>query len=154
MVKKRVYVISAFPGLGKSYATKQMIERGIPVSDSDSSQFPKENFPANYIRHIKNKISEFSYYPGNSFIFVSSHKEVRDALIAEDISFYLFYPHLKDKQKLIDRYIERRSPKIFINLISYHFEEWVNEISNDDNIKMKYQTSDFIYDIIRRSIDL
>lgn len=46
-------VIAGFPGVGKSYAMR--IDdgyNGIYVRDSDSSKFPKDGFPQNYVEHI------------------------------------------------------------------------------------------------------
>jgi hypothetical protein len=52
------------------------------ATDSDSSKFDKANFPDNYIEHIKQKISE-----GYARIFISSHKEVREALVKNGLEF-------------------------------------------------------------------
>ena len=77
-------LISAFPGMGKSYAYNELKDK-IRVLDSDSSKFDKSDFPRNYIEHIKNNIQN------QDIIFISSHKEVRDALEDENINFDLFY---------------------------------------------------------------
>ena len=108
---KKTKIISAFPACGKTYAFEKLNENGYEILDSDSSKFSwmdvvdkvyemknrgKElqrryikvrnpEFPSNYIQHIKENIGKADY------IFVSSHKEVRDALIQNGIYFTLVY---------------------------------------------------------------
>jgi hypothetical protein len=129
----RTRIISAFPGTGKSYYHNKYKDKTL---DSDSSNFSwviidgkKERnpeFPNNYINHIKENIGKYD------FIFVSSHKEVREALIKNCIFFYLVYPSRYRKQEFISRYIERGSDSNFIKLLSNNFENWVNECDQCD----------------------
>jgi len=124
----RTRIISAFPGTGKSFYHKSDPFNTI---DSDSSNFSwvvedgekKRNpdFPSNYIKHIKENIGKYEY------IFVSSHKEVRDALLNDCVFFYLLYPDLTSKDAYLERYKERGSPEGFINLISNNWDDWINE---------------------------
>ena len=103
----RTIIVSGFPGIGKSYFYRNTSLR---VLDSDSSKFDKKDFPRNYIEHIKNNIGKVD------IILVSSHKEVRDALVKESIPFTLVYPERLCESGYIDRYIQRGSPKAFIDL--------------------------------------
>ena len=99
--------------------------------DSDSSNFSwivsdgvkirNPEFPTNYINHIKENIGKYE------FIFVSSHKEVRDALLDNNIFFYLIYPNMYDKDKFIQRYKERGSPESFIELVLKNWDSWIRE---------------------------
>lgn len=147
-----IYVISAFPGLGKSYATKKLVEEGFSVSDSDSSHFNKEHFPANYIEHIKSKIQDYRDMKTDSpkFIFVSTHKEVRDALIENGIKFVIYYPEIGSKESIFDRYKERGSNEAFIKHLEANYENWIEEIKEDTSIENKYPLQDgvFIYDVV------
>ena len=124
-------IISAFPGTGKSYFYN---ENKSTTIDSDSSEFSwvkddqgnntKErnpNFPQNYIEHIKENIGKYD------FIFVSSHKEVREALKYNCIFFYLIYPDVNRKEEFVQRYIDRGSPNGFIKLIESNWDEWIKE---------------------------
>ena len=61
-------VVSAFPGMGKTYAFKALSGK-IKVLDSDSSNFDKNDFPKNYIQHIKEEI------PNNDIIFISTIRQ-------------------------------------------------------------------------------
>lgn len=147
------YVISAFPGLGKTYATEKLIEDGYPVSDSDSSHFNKEHFPGNYIDHIKSKIEDYKEMDSDDpkFIFVSSHKEVRDALISEGVKFVIFYPGVGSKDDIFKRYQERGSNEGFIKHLEANYDDWIEEIKEDTTIEHKYpvRAGLFLYEIVR-----
>jgi hypothetical protein len=122
-------IISAFPGVGKTTFFKSQ-EKGM-VLDSDSSQFSwvtedgvrKRNpeFPRNYIRHIQSNIGTCKY------ILVSSHKEVREALTNACLFFHLVYPSLDRKEEFIQRYVDRGSPKQFIDLLRQNYDAWIRE---------------------------
>lgn len=140
-------VISGFPGTGKSYYVgrgegSDYMPQGF-ASDSDSSKFDKKYFPQNYIEHIKELISK-----GTARIFVSSHKEVREALIKEGIDFVLVYPKKELKQEYIERYKQRGSPDSFINLISENWDIWISELENQKGCSHKQLDSNqFMYNI-------
>jgi len=120
-------LIAGFPGTGKSsycYRDADYIPQGF-ATDSDSSKFDKSGFPQNYIEHIKEKISE-----GYVRIFISSHKEVRDALVENGLEFTLVYPKKELKEEYLKRYKERGSPDGFIKLISDNWDSWLDELKN------------------------
>ena len=138
-------IISGFPGTGKSY----YIARGegsdyMPqgfASDSDSSKFDKSNFPQNYIEHIKSLIAK-----GTMRIFVSSHKEVRDALVKEGIEFILVYPKKELKEEYLQRYQERGSSEQFIKLISDNWDNWIDELESQKGCShLQLESNEFMY---------
>jgi len=138
-------IISAFPGTGKtSYCN--LYSDYIPdifASDSDSSKFDKANFPQNYIEHIKEKISE-----GYARIFISSHKEVRDALVENGLEFILVYPKKELKEEYLKRYKERGSTDNFINLISNNWDLWLDELKNQKGCKhIELESGQFICNV-------
>lgn len=101
-------IFSVFPACGKTWLCEHQEQYGLKILDSDSSKFswlyvdtdefgePLEgyrrvrnpDFPANYIKHIKENMGEYDY------IFVSSHASVREALEAEGIDFTIVYPSM------------------------------------------------------------
>lgn len=132
----RTRIISAFPGMGKTYLHEQNPSTTL---DSDSSNFSwiekdgnKErnpDFPNNYIEHIKENIGKYD------FIFISSHKEVRDALIDNCLMFYMIFPDPSRKDEFIERYRKRGNDDSFIELVENHWNDWVNAMpSKDDNV--------------------
>lgn len=62
------------------------------------------------------------------FIFVSTHKEVRDALLANCLFFYLIYPDLDEKEVYLQRYRDRDSPQAFIDLLDKNWLNWLSEL--------------------------
>lgn len=148
MSEIKTMVIAAFPGCGKSYTVAHEAEKFNGVLDSDSSQFSwikdkdgknteKRNpdFPNNYIKHIKDNIGKVEV------IFVSSHKEVRDALKKEGIEYFLVYPNSFQKQDYIKRYKNRGNPQSFIDLLNSNWDLWIEECEEEDypkKIKLPY----------------
>lgn len=125
----RTRIISAFPGVGKTHYYLQHLGSSL---DSDSSMFSwredtdgntirNPDFPRNYIEHIKSNIGKFEY------IFVSSHKEVRDALLENCLFFYLIYPGMNRREEFLKRYVDRGSPEPFVKLIDKNWGKWITE---------------------------
>jgi hypothetical protein len=118
------HLISAFPGTGKSYFCyydADYMPAGYAI-DSDSSKFDKKHFPDNYIQHIKQNIGKVS------IIFISSHKVVRDALVANRLPFKLVYPERELKAEYLQRYKDRGSSEAFISLIESNWDNWIDEL--------------------------
>ena len=106
-------IFSVFPASGKTYMYEHQDDWNLKILDSDSSEFSwmwKESewsgdlvrvrnpeFPNNYIEHIKENIGKYDY------IFVSSHKEVRDALDEREINFTIVFPEYKCKEEWFGR---------------------------------------------------
>lgn len=124
-------IISGFPGIGKTTLFEKY-GAGV-VSDSDSSKFPKDDFPANYISHIKELISN-----NKEIVLVSSHEVVRDALLKEGIEFVLVYPDVSLKEEYITRYKNRGSSDTFINLLSEKWDSWIKECEELEGVR-KYK---------------
>lgn len=135
---KKTIIISGFPGTGK---TSTIIEnekkKKYILLDSDSSQFSwsdeahtirNPDFPNNYINHIIDNIGKVD------FIFVSTHKDVREALHKNRLSFILVYPIHDLKPEYIRRYRTRTTglndPK-FVELMDKKFYDFVNECELD-----------------------
>ena len=114
-------VYSAFPGVGK---TTYFNTTDRNVLDSDSSKFDKKHFPANYIEHIERNIQD----PKVDKILVSSHKDVRDALLKKGIPFVLVYPNREIKDEYIQRYKDRGNNDAFVDLLEKNWDNWMDEM--------------------------
>lgn len=125
-------VVSAFPGMGKSHFCARHKATAL---DSDSSGFSwtkdaegnntKErnpDFPMNYIEHIRLNMGKYEY------IFVSTHKEVRDALCQAGIFFYLAYPDPSRKEEFLERYRARGNDEKFVETVSRNWDAWMQEL--------------------------
>lgn len=121
-------IISGFPGIGKSYYVMRHPKTAL---DSDSSLFSwtikdgerirNPKFPDSYIQHIKENIGKYEY------IFVSTHVEVRNALVKSGLYFYLLYPDRSRKDEFVKRYKQRGSSPEFIKLVSDNWDKWIDE---------------------------
>jgi hypothetical protein len=139
-------LVSAFPGIGKSYATDVLRKAGHNVSDSDSSLFPKTSFPQSYLAHIKTLIEQ-----GNiDYLFISSHKDVREGLEEMGLKYYLMYPDPKQdlKEEFMERYIQRGSPPAFLELMSKQFEIFVESCAQPtpNSIHIPVGAGEYLYD--------
>jgi adenylate kinase family enzyme len=132
---RKTRIISAFPGTGKTTFCKNIkdfLSGDYTVTDSDSSKFSwieDENgkkfrnpeFPKNYIEHIKDCIGKYD------FILVSSHKEVRDALVKNCLFFYLVYPEVDSKEEYIKRYKDRGNAEELVNRLDENWCDWISQ---------------------------
>jgi len=149
-------IISAFPGTGKTIYHLKHTETTL---DSDSSNFSwiidngekkrNPNFPNNYIEHIKENIGKYQ------FIFVSSHKEVREALKDNCLFFYLIYPCRDKKEQYIQRYKNRDNTQDFVKLLENNWDIWIRQCEFEEygcaNITMLWNYIEKELDHIVRS---
>lgn len=120
-------ILSAFPGVGKSHFASSNSE--LVVSDSDSSKFPKDGFPQNYITHIQSLIGNVDY------ALVSSHDNVRQGLVDAGLDFTLIYPDMSEKDVYMERYRERGSPEGFLTLMDSKWNDFVQSCAEQTGCK-------------------
>lgn len=123
-----MFIASVFPGCGKTTFVKDFPD----VADSDSSHFPKDNFPQNYIKHIRER------YLDRKMTLVSSHKVVREALVEARLPFLLIYPARECKEEYVQRYLNRdgfNGGEKFAKLIADNWEVWITECENQTHCK-------------------
>lgn len=127
---QKTLLYAGFPGVGKSvFYNMHKFRSDMIVLDSDSSKFNKSGFPDNYIDHIKQNINKVS------IICISSHKEVRDALVVNNLSFTLIYPDRSLKNEYIARYKDRGNSHLFIELLEKNWDLWIDECEQQEKCK-------------------
>lgn len=141
-------LVAAFPGTGKSYyCSNGDWSQYVPemwCTDSDSSKFDKADFPENYIRHIKEQIAK-----GYARIMISSHKEVRDALVKEGLHFVLIYPKKELKEEYLERYKQRGNNERFIDLISQNWDNWIDELKTQKGCRhIELRSGQFVSNVV------
>ena len=137
--KKSTILISAFPGVGKSYLFKNL--KDYKILDSDSSTFDKDLFPGNYIDHIKQNIGVVD------IIMISTHDVVRQQLEENGLFFVLVYPDISLKDEYIGRYNERGNDDNFIKILGENWDNWINDIEKQKGcLKIKLQSGEFLGD--------
>lgn len=148
----------AFPGCGKSTIYRNPAKYGLyplktipgevtplpvpafrigynPLFDSDSSLFDKNDFPDNYIDHIKRHIDYYCVGNGDLTMFISSHDTVRKALKENNLDYVLVYPDRSLKDEWIERYKKRGSPQSFIDLLTNKWDDFIDSCENDSGCK-------------------
>ena len=134
---------AAFPGTGKSMMYRRFSNGEKIILDSDSSKFNKDQFPQNYLQHIKNNIGKVD------IIFISSHKEVRDMLVANNLPFTLIYPERSLKNEYLARYKDRGNSSQFIEMVEKNWDLWIEECENQKGCKhIVLPSMIFISDVI------
>jgi len=141
-------VISGFPGVGKSYFTR--LHGSARVHDSDSIHFswirPGERhpeFPQNYIQHI------LTLQDKVDIVLVSSHKEVRDALVTVGVEFTLVYPKREAKEQYLDRYRERGSDADFLSLLDAKWDQFLDDMEAQEHcVKIELDPGQYLSDVV------
>lgn len=133
---KKTYLISAFPGTGKTWSYNNLKNKYLML-DSDSSFFSwlyDENknktevrnpeFPQNYIEHIKSNLGKYD------FIFISTHKIVRDALRENNLEYILVYPlnTEENKKKYIQNYYNRGNNVSFVENMIENWDNFLDDL--------------------------
>lgn len=116
-------IIAGFPGVGKTYFAKNTDKI---VTDSDSSLFSHdEDFPDNYLEHIKELKQSDKY----EIIMVSTHANIRGAMVGEELNFTLVYPSIMLKDEYIQRFRDRGSPDDFIDFMSRNWDVFIDHLN-------------------------
>lgn len=113
--------MSAFPCVGKSFLYQKYPDK---ISDSDSSKFSWSSpgvrnveFPRNYIKHIKGTPKQI--------VLVSSHKEVRDALVESGLNWIFVRPATVLRDVYVERARLRGSPVEFCDMLRRKWDEFM-----------------------------
>lgn len=140
-----MHILSAFPGCGKShlFATPNKLL----ISDSDSSQFDKAEFPHNYVDHIQEK------HRVNDLCLVSSHAEVRAEMKQRNLRYTLVYPARSCKAEYLARYARRGSPASFIEMMERQWDDFLDSCEADDAPSIVLQPGQYLSDVIGRLDD-
>ncbi len=140
-------IISGFPGIGKTHYHNC---DGGSTLDSDSSKFSwiedgvrHPDFPQNYIDHIKDNLDKVD------FIFVSSHQNVRDALVANELRFVLVFPDPGLKEEYIQRYRDRGNEDGFVKLLEENWELFMFGLENQKGCNIiKLKSGEYLSDYL------
>jgi len=143
LLMKNTTVVSAFPGVGKTVLFNRSKETSRVVLDSDSSTFPKDKFPGNYIRHIQDSIGKVDV------LLVSSHSVVREAMTAAGIEYNLVYPSVDQKEQYLQNYRSRGNTEAFVGLLDTNWESWLAGMKSDKcNNHIELEKGIFLPDVI------
>lgn len=146
------YVISAFPGTGKSTASETESTDGCRVIDLESSTWSHDgsgnrnpHFPLNYMREIER------LHRTNTFVLVSSHEDVRRLMYARPIRFIYVVPDINSKEEYLERYAARGNSREFIDNVDDNWDEWLSDDSfKGTDFVETLGPGEYVSDLIRR----
>ena len=118
-------LVSAFPGLGKTYLYQQYKDR-LKILDLNTGRFEGDDFPGNYIAEVEKRLNDYD------LILLSSDRNVRYALNDAGLDFDLFYPSKDRKNELIEIYVTNRKSRDFIMNLDHNFYDLIDEIEDED----------------------
>lgn len=128
-------IICAFIASGKTWFTTKPKPLGLSEYkdlDLDSSMIPKENgrrasnFKELYLAMMKNLMSP------NTILLISTHKEMRSALVKEGFNYALVYPRRELQEEWMERLESRRSPEDLIKLVREDWSSMLGECEEQD----------------------
>ena len=79
---------------------------------------------------------------------VSTHTVVREALKDANIEYTLVYPKADLKLEYIKRYIKRESPDAFTRYIAVNWNDFMEELAEDDFPTIELRAGEYLKDII------
>ncbi|UKZ96790.1 uncharacterized protein TrAFT101_011566 [Trichoderma asperellum] len=133
LLPERCVIISAFVASGKTWLTtnsKNLGLSGFNVLDLDSSVIPKENgqrasnFKELYMAKVRESIAP------NTIVLISTHEEIRSALVEEGLNYALVYPVRDLKGEWIRRLRSRKSPEGLIDIVHKDWSSMLDECEN------------------------
>jgi hypothetical protein len=150
-------IISAFIASGKTWLTahsKSLSISGYKVLDLDSTMFPKvdgqrtSGFKEAYIAKVKQSIAP------NTIILLSTHEEIRSALVEEGLNFALVYPPEDLKEEWMGRLHARSSPQSLVDIVHRNWSSMLGECADQGGctqfvLQRGQYLSDIMDDVIK-----
>lgn len=154
MILNNCIIVMGFPGTGKSVACdgiREIYVEGIGYcilmdfessnfgwyTDGDGNRRRMSIWPHVYIEFIKETIKVFGRPNKTIVAFTSSHVNVRDELIRQNLEFRIVYPSKERKDEFIERYKQRGNDVEFIKNLDEWFELWIDSIESLEYDKCK-----------------
>lgn len=79
-------------------------------------------WPGNFVQDILKASDKLDV------LYVSSHEEVRSALVEMGVWFYCVYPPIDAKREYLERYRGRGENIEYLELLSQKYEEWIRSM--------------------------
>lgn len=117
-------IISAMPGVGKSFYAKKNPEEAI---DLDSSSYKLKDGTHDYKKYIKCVEEADKKY---EVVFCSSHREMRENLKKSDLNFYFvaYLPEMKENviKRILKRNTDQNNERI-AKVVNGLWDAWLEE---------------------------
>ena len=128
MPKVKLTLYAAFCGTGKTYLCEQTDINAIEI---EYWKYKDKGLEKKYIKDIKKQIRNTDY------IFISTEPDGLKLLQKHGFDIILVYPENELRNEYLDRYIARDSPSDFIGVFMKYWNNWLNELKEQDYCKHK-----------------
>lgn len=126
-------IISCFTGCGREYLKNAYGKKAkifdavgeIPLTDVDGATIQ------DYVEDCYNKV--MSVVDDYDIVFIPSAKNVRDLFNEHKVDYDIFYPSAERRKEFIENQVRKRTNPAIIRTLDKNFEEWVDEIENDES---------------------
>lgn len=121
----KTIICASWCGTGKTFICKNTDIKSIEIEYWKY----KDGLQNDYVKDIKNNFGKVDY------IFIATDPEGLRLLNNEGFNITLVYPKNELREEYLDRYIERDSPSDFIGVFMKHWNDWINELKEQNYCK-------------------
>ena len=126
-------IISSFIGCGREYLKNTHGKKAkifdaideIPLTDIDGAT------NQDFLDECYNKV--MSVVDDYDIVFIPSIKGIREIFNEHNVDYDIFYPSTERRNEFIENQVRKRTKPDVIRKLDKHFEEWVNEIDDDES---------------------
>lgn len=113
-------IVSSFRGCGRSFFT-ELYKNKVKVFDK------RRRLENDDLDEIMNVLDDYDV------VFIDSSQRTRELLEDRNIDYDIYYPSKERRGEFIENEVRKRSNPKEIQELDRYFDEWVDDIDNDDS---------------------
>ena len=117
-------IISSFKGSGREYLENT---HGNKIKIFDAVKEVSSDDTDGYVNSVLSVVNDYD------IVFIDASEKIRDAFNERNIDYDVFYPSAERRGEFIENQVRKRSNPKDIRELDKNFEEWVNDIDNDES---------------------
>ena len=117
-------IISSFKGCGREYLENT---HGNKIKIFDAVKEVSSDNADGYVNSVLSVVNDYD------IVFIDASEKIRDAFNERNIDYDVFYPSAERRGEFIENQVRKRSNPKDIRELDKNFEEWVNDIDNDES---------------------
>jgi len=123
-------IISSFIGCGREYL-KNIYGKKAKIFDMADEMGINDSSNQDLLEECYNKV--MSVVDDYDIVFIPSSKNVREMFNEHNVDYDIFYPSVERRNEFIENQVRKRTKPDVIRKLDKNFEEWVNEIDDDES---------------------
>ena len=123
-------IISSFIGCGREYL-KNIYGKKAKIFDVVDEMGINDSSNQDLLEECYNKV--MSVVDDYDIVFIPSSKNVREIFNEHNVDYDIFYPSVERRNEFIENQVRKRTKHDVIRKLDKNFEEWVNEIDDDES---------------------